>query len=289
MLHLILGSSSQAVAVGEALNWFRPVKTHHFEIECGCGLSDCSRWEYVREVRESQFHAGVAQRTGAQFVVDSSKEISWLIDARRWAWKSDMNCVNLFVWKDPLELAYSYWKRGGGLMLWRAEFLKYYKRVFASGLPLLTVNLGDLIDHPRSTVSTVAASVGVEYEERMERFWDQEHHHLFGSYGVRRQAQIGESFFKRLSFDGEFQVHVPDLKERIAADVEVSELIEKLRAFDVSQVTTNDLPNQYPAHPLPPFYYAQKLKRRLRRYRPQSSDHSLSHSVATIPVDDSDD
>lgn len=285
MLHLMLGDHHSAVAVGEVSSWFRPTKQHHFQLGCACGDLDCPRWAQLREERESRFHRAVAEETGARYVVDSSKEISWLIDTRRWAAKSGMEVRNVFVWKDPVELAFSFWKRRGDLWLWRREFVKYYQRLEQLKLPIATVNLGEALRSPESKIADLAKAVGMNYEKGMERFWEFEHHHLFGSYGVKRQTQIGDSFFKPPSYPAEFEVHLDELKSGIEEDTEVARLIELLRANDVSE---GQAPMREVAlsHPLPVWYYAQKAKHRVRRYRPRHKDPDRSHSVATIPVDE---
>lgn len=292
MLHLMLGSSSEAVAVGEVLNWFRPIKAHHFQPSCACGRTDCPFWNQLSETKESRFHKAVTTTTGKPFVVDSSKEISWLIDTRRWASTSGMSVFNVFIWKDPVDLAHSFWKRTGDLMLWRSEFLKYYKRIDQVALPLLTVNLGELLSTPNTTLSQLCAAIGMRYEPGMERFWEFEHHHLFGNYGVRRQAQIGESYFQPPSYPPEFESQRAILEDGLKEDNEVKELIEFLRDRDVAASGENVSKSQWSvelSHPLPLWYYGQKLKRRVRRLRPKPVDLGRSHSVATIPVENQKD
>lgn len=284
----MLAGARDAVAVGEALNWFRPTKTHHFELSCACGDPECSRWVELSRTEEDGFHAAIARQTGSRFVVDSSKELSWLIDTRRWANQRGMSVSNVFVWKDPIQLSYSFWKRTGDPNLWRYEFLTYYNRLRQTGIPLIAINLGDVLAEPRMKLGQLCDALGMVYVDGMERFWNVEHHHLFGNYGVRRQSQIGDSLLEPPVFSQEFQVHVDRLEREIREDAEVGELVARLRSADVSNADQNLIDSTVPriSHPLPVWYYGQRFKRGIRRIKPRSNNLPRTHSAATIPVEE---
>ncbi len=127
MLHLMLGNSPDAFACGEVHAWYRPHKRHHFIGNCRCGRNPCPVWERIRTVPERQFYKRVIEELKVGFIIDSSKELGWLIDSQDWAIAGGIKVLNLVLWKDPIDLAYSHWKRGEGLNSWRRGFVNFYK------------------------------------------------------------------------------------------------------------------------------------------------------------------
>jgi hypothetical protein len=287
MVHLILGNTADAFSCGEVMNWFRPVKTHHFKINCVCGKYPCPIWEKFETISEEQFYAIAFRELKVNFLIDSSKELSWLIDAWSWATTNEIKAFNIFVWKDPINLAYSFWKRGNDLMFWRSQFVKYYKRVIEVGLPVLAVNYNDLTRNPRVKVAEICAALGMPYFEGKERFWEKEHHHLFGSLGVRRQVEAGNSIIKsKDKYPPDFEIYVDFLQKRIAADSRVQHIVEFLRQADVSLISSEGSYTQQflPHKPYPPWYYIQRAKQLFRKHFPKKTDPTKHEQVATIPL-----
>jgi hypothetical protein len=230
MLHLILANTPDAFACGELVSWYRPAKKHHKTIDCACGQESCEVWKPLLHASPKDFYAVAGRRLDVRILVDSSKELSWLLDVRRWAKAHDIVVRNVFIWKDPIDLAYSYWKRGHDAMFWRSQFVKYYSRVFDSGLPCVTVSLNRLLRAPQQTVRETCRALGTRYHDGQERFWEGSHHHLFGSLGARLQVLDGASVFQTTrAYDPAFQELTDQLRNRIESDQEVQEVIEKLR------------------------------------------------------------
>jgi hypothetical protein len=286
MLHLILGNAPNAFACGEAVNWYRPAKSHHFAVECACAQDPCPVWATIKDVPPQAFYATALRQLQVDFLIDSSKEVSWLIDARRWTAAHGLRAINLFVWKDPVDLAYSFWKREQDIMFWRSQFVTYYRRVLAVDLPLLAVNFSDLTQSPQTKVAEVCAAVGMPYFPGKERFWEKEHHHLFGSLGIRRQVEAGDSFIQATkSFPPEFAQQLDDLRQRIATDREVQALMAVLHQADVSRLALNgSWPQQFTRKPpYPLWYYKQRAKRLWHSYFPRQHHLAKREKVATIP------
>ena len=139
LLHLMLGSSPNSFSVGEIESWFRPTDRHHHTLECACGDEYCSVWSELRELRPSHFHKSAALKSGVDYIIDSSKSLSWLIDVGRWSYRNTMHVRYVFVWKEPIDLAFSFWKRGHEIGHWRREFVKYYRRMLQVPFPMRTV------------------------------------------------------------------------------------------------------------------------------------------------------
>jgi hypothetical protein len=273
MLDLMLGNAPNAFSCGEVSAWFRPWRPHHFKIDCPCGQDPCPVWAKIGDVPESQFYATVIRELQVDFVIDSSKDLSWLVDAHRWASASGIRTFNVLLWKDPVTLSYSHWKRGFDLYRWRKEFVSYYSRIFGLGLPILAVNFGDLVKDPAATLASICAAVGMPYYEGKERFWEKEHHYLFGSGGVRKQVEAGSSTIRaRQQYPDEFEAQIASLKERIAADDTVQGILQKLQQADISLHTagSDDHPPSPLKKPYPLWYYRKRAVRALRRYFPES-------------------
>jgi hypothetical protein len=160
MLDLMLGNAPDAFSCGEVYAWFRPWKMHHFGLECRCGENPCPIWESIKNVPENQFHAIVFRELGVKFVIDSSKELCWLIDTQKWAVANGIKVFKLLLWQNPINLAYSHWKRDRGLADWRSEFVKYYTKFFETGLPFRSVCCDDLVSNPQGKLEEICAAGG---------------------------------------------------------------------------------------------------------------------------------
>jgi hypothetical protein len=287
MLALILGNHPCSFTCGEAVNLFRPMHTHHFTPKCACGQEPCPVWSRLRDTTEQTFYGDVFSALDVRVLIDSSKELSWLVDARAWARRSlpGVEVVNVFTYKDPLDLSYSFWKRGRDPMFWRSQFVVYYQRLFAIRLPLLTVKLGRLLASPATTVRQMCDVLGLPYVSGMERFWEGEQHHLFGNLGVRRQTQAGQSAFETTPpRDDRFAQHEDDVRRAIAGDAEVRDIMRRLDAAEIGN-RQDPVPHQdveiRPPYPL--WYYGQRLRRAYRRYRPRTLDRRVTESASTAP------
>ena len=286
MLHLILGNDEKAFACGEIVNRFRPGKTHHRPFACACGLHPCPVWQKLDTASERTFYKQTFDRLDVDLIVDSSKTASWLLDAHRWARLDGFTTINVFVYKDPIDLAFSFWKRGRDPMIWRAEMLLYYRRLLGVGFPLLTVELGDLLASPTAKVEQICRVIGIPYRPGKERFWEKDHHHAFGNLGVLRQVQSGRSVFQRQrTYPEDFSRHIESLRARLAADLDLQGLLQTLADAEVRNgpdaVGREQTFEASPPYPI--WYYRQRIKRIWYGHFPRTDDAALSEAAATIP------
>lgn len=287
MLDLMLGNAPDAFSCGEVSAWFRPWRHHHFQIDCPCGQNPCPVWERIKSARQQEFHATVIRELGVDFVIDSSKDLSWLVDVQGWAAAQGIKTYNLLIWKDPVRLAYSFWKRGKNLGHWRSEFVIYHRRFLQLGLPFLAVNYNELVSKPPSTLAALCAAVGMTYYDGKEHFWEKQHHHLFGSGGVRQQVESGKSILEiPESYPREFELQIDGLRSQIGADSEVQELLETFKQADVF-LRTKDADGEgrfVPKRPYPLWYYRRRMIGLVRRYFPKRYDAALGEQVETVPI-----
>jgi len=287
MLDLILGNGPDAFSCGEVNALFRPYRTHHFQIDCACGEKPCSIWETLKDVPEKQFHATVIEALQVNFVIDSSKEICWVIDSQEWAAAHGLNVFNLVLWKEPIDLAYSHWKRDQGLMSWRREFVGYYHKIFQVGLPFWAIKYNELVADPPAKLRQICAALNMSYFEGKEEFWSKQHHHLFGSLGVRKQVKAGHSKFRaKQTLPVEFETQFAPLKEQISTDADIQRILTILNRADISTFKAGDNACQAyrPKKPYPLWYYFRRIRGAFRRYVPYKFDPAKHETVETVPL-----
>lgn len=272
MLDLMLGNASNAFSCGEVYAWFRPWRTTHFNPICPCGENPCLVWKKIKDCEESSFHLNVFEQLNVDFVVDSSKQLYWIIDSYEWAKTNDISVYNILIWKDPVNLSYSHWKRGEGLWYWREEFSRYYGKVIELGLPVIAIKLEDLVANPSEKLSEICEAIGMPYFEGKERFWEKQHHHFFGSKGTRDQVSSGHSDIVSASgFPSEFEALLPQLVEAIDSDQEINRIVSFLKANDITNNLGHQSPHNYSTKKARGSYWycMSAIKRRIRRYFPQ--------------------
>lgn len=286
MLDLILGNAPDAFSCGEVYAWFRPYRTHHFEIDCSCGQQPCPIWETIKGVSESEFHASVGRELGARYVIDSSKDLCWVMDLQGWAAAEHLPVFNVLIWKDPVDLAYSYWKRGEDVDSWRKSFVGYHDKFLQTGLRFVAINYSAITENPGRATEQVCRAVGLPYFEGKERFWEKQHHFLFGSGGIKEQVKRGRSIIAgSKALPAAFEPHRAHIEQRVRDDATVQRILATLRAHDVScmQPQAAVRPGYRSSVRRPAWYYARRLQGLLRRYFPEKYDASRFAGVETVP------
>lgn len=269
MLDLILGNANNAFSCGEVSAWFRPYRKHHLKIACPCNQNPCPIWAKIKNVPESKFHATVVKELGVNFVIDSSKDICWVMDVQKWAVKGNLRAQNIVIWKSPIELAYSYWKRGKSITFWRKQFISYYKKIIQVGIPFWALNYDEFVKDPQGKLNEICLAIGMPYFKGKEKFWEKEHHHLFGSSGVLKQLERGISSIEpRQSYPEEFKAKIDFLEKHLETDKEIEIILDSLRRNDVQlfkkrgdKTGIEPLRRVYPL-----WYYRKQVKRKFRRY-----------------------
>jgi hypothetical protein len=274
MLDLMIGNDTATFSTGEIYARFRPWRAHHFTFSCPCGANPCPVWQQLDGVGENRIHSEILRRLDVDVVVDSSKNLNWLIDSHQWARECDIEIRTVAIWKHPIQFAYSDWKRTRSFRTWRGKFRRYYGRLLKLELPLVTVKYEELVATPRETLRDVCHAIGIDYSQGRERFWEKDHHHLFGSLGTRNQCRSGESTIRStVEFDPEFANHVNSLRSRLETDSEIAALTRALEERDVADhASVERIDWDCPPNPHPPlWYHVRALKARIRRHIPRSS------------------
>ena len=271
MIDLMLGHSPDAFSCGEVVALFRPWRTHHFKISCSCGSSPCDIWEKLKGSPESSFHRNVLQKLKLDYVVDSSKNLCWLIDSNMWALQQGLTVINLLVWKKPQSIAHSHWKRKKNIQQWKSIFTKYYSRFLQTNLPFISLCYNDFVKDPSTSLKTLCEIIGMPYFPGKELFWKKQHHYLYGSAGVRKQILKGASTIRSSeAFHPEFLKHMDHLNKNIEKSNEVQKIMKALDQssyLKVAPIKGND--SYLESIQRPSWYYLDYPRRFFRRYFPK--------------------
>ena len=270
MLDLMLGNSDEAFSTGEIYAYFRPFRKHHFNPVCCCGDPDCEVWRELLHVPESRFHANILAQTRYRYVVDSSKDLRWVLDSNIWAQEQGIDCHNVVIWKDPVDLAYSYWKRGQSISWYRKVFLLYYGRFLQLQLPFVSVNYNQLTTHPSAVLEKICGCLDMPFDVRKINFWEKRHHYFFGSAGTAKQVNKSSS---QIQNEREFP---QEFMDEYTAEVQWSESSSHFRRI-LNALTKNDISKRPNDQSLdinrlikPFWYYRHALKSIWRRRFPES-------------------
>lgn len=264
MVDLILGNDPRGFSLGEIYAWFRPYRTHHFSLKCSCDGSNCP-WYKLKDLNEKEFHAKAFDILNVDFLVDSSKNLAWVIDNNIWAYRNGIQIYNVLLFKEPISLFYSFWKRGFSINKVRNKiYIKYYKRFFDSGLPFIALNYNKFVSAPSEQLKKICESIDIPYFVGKENFWEKIHHQAFGSMGTRKQVEKGSSvILKEEKYPQEYKKLIPEIEKANNDNKPFQDVMKKLAAGQ------NKV--QYgPEHHIkkPCWYYLLKLKQQYRQRFP---------------------
>lgn len=272
MLDLMLGNAQDAFSCGEVYAWFRPWRTSHLKISCSCNKLPCPIWNKIKYYPESKFHQKLFEQLNVNFVIDSSKDISWIIDNNNWAFKNNIRVVNLLIWKHPVHLSFSHWKRGRRLWGWYKPFISYYHKFFQAKIPFYSVYYNELASEPDSKLKDICEKLSIEYFEGKERFWEKQHHHLYGSLGIRKQlADTYRAEIKPVeNLPEDFNKHINLIEQKIKNNFNIQSILNKLENSEISNnkldynnfvlKSNSQRPIVYPI-----WYYTNRFKRFYRK------------------------
>ena len=164
---------------------------------------------------------------GVDFAVDSSKHIDWVIDHTRWAPENGINVYNFLIWKSPVDLAYSWWKRGD-YDRWRSYYLRYHYQALFSGLDFYTVHYDDLVDDPSGVLSHICELIGMPYFQGKEYFWNYDH-------AMMGNNSAGE--FRKTTISDEFAPLAREVAAYSTEDRSLQRVLELLRQRDVTSIS----------------------------------------------------
>jgi hypothetical protein len=247
MLALMLGNSERGFTPGETRVWYRPWQPSHFGFGCWCGTNPCPVWEEIGTFPEHQVYLRAREVLGAEVIADSSKWLDWVRDAGDWARRDGMRVRNVLIWRDLVDLVHAWWRRGrldranavrpeGRALIRKAmagleqRFVDYVSRLFEDGLDPIVVSYDRLIDDPPAVLARLCDQLGIAYRDGQERFWEGDHHTLFGNQTARVTiAERDGGKLGRPERSPDFERDAPALRDAIAASRAIQETLGRLR------------------------------------------------------------
>jgi len=236
VLDMMLGTARDSVSTGELYAYYRPWRKHHGAIRCSCGQDECERWRFLDDVPERIAHSELIARTDVSTVIDSSKNLNWIVDSHDFANRSGIRPIVVLVWKEPIALAYSFWKRDRHD--WRSQFVRYHRRLLETGLPFVSVNHNALVKTPRELLGPLARCVGLidapEAIDEMLQYGSRAHHHLYGSLtAMSRINGADNSGLAAEKYDRAFDETRASIERELPDDEELSGLMSAISKNDV--------------------------------------------------------
>jgi hypothetical protein len=242
MLGLMLASGDDAVSSGEACSWFRVARYRP-----GATIPDFFR--SLADVDERVFHQHLMDLHDVDFSIDSSKTFDWVVDQTRYGAETGVRVFNILVWKSPVDIALSWWKRGN-YERWRAYYLRYHAQLLLSGVDFCTVPYDALVEAPADTLQAICTASGLPYFEGKERFWEHDHE-LMGtnSAGVKDQVERRTSEFRKPPVPTAFRPLAREVEQAAQTDTRLQRVIEALAARSVlAPESAPAFPHRYRPH-----------------------------------------
>lgn len=272
MLDLMLGNAPNAFSCGESYNWFRPTRRNHFILRCAtCSPSRCSIWETLKTADERQFHQTIFSSQHVDFVIDSSKNLCWVLDSNIWARQDNLLVNNVLIWKHPGDHAFSFVKRGRTIDEWQKHFVDYYGKFLALGIPFWSISYEALVSDPATYLRQICDSIDMPYFPGKESFWIKAHHHVFGSGGTRKQLRMTASSIKPTCRTPEFQRVSALVENRLRTNGALRDIVERLRQLEIRSASKQCVPRLPTPIVRPAWYYYRMFKSRIRKQFPAAA------------------
>ena len=198
LMNLLISNDPNGFSCGEVHALVQPYLPYHVNFRCGCGDRNCQIWRDCSEAKPRSVHLWLLNRfPNLQFLVDSSKGVSWILPSARLVRKEGVEVKHLLIWKSPAEFLASRMKRGE-TKRWASAWLDYH-RFYLSAFPeCASVRYQDLVENPE-TLKSVCKWLDIEYFDSKVQYWEKEQHTLFGNSSAKIHLYSeGSDIYKRL-------------------------------------------------------------------------------------------
>ena len=244
LLDLILGNTPHTYSCGEIVRLFRPYKKTHINFEKNWSHNiDYEFWHRIKDNGEQNVYDNMFGQLPKEIthIIDSSKSIYWIQNQLKYNQnQQNFDTKHLLIYKQPLDFAFSRWKRGN-MKKWQITWLMYYLSYFSQNLPFRSVELKKILSTPDSYLPHVCQFIGSTYLPKQERYWEKKHNIIFGSRTAIKfleKPELGEITppvisEKRKFFNAEI---IPNIK----LDPRIELVVKTLEAFDVIHQTEID-------------------------------------------------
>ena len=188
MLDMMLANSPEGFSVGEVHALFHPFRPHHFNPECGCANTDCDFWFQVREAGEKNLYKTIfSLLPKISFIVDSSKDPWWIKKQSQILQAQGIEIRHLLIWKEPAAFAHSMLKRQR--KGWMKSWKNYYQLYFSLISDYSSVAYSELVQNPDEILHKLCNQISIPYHQNQKKFWQKQHHTLFGNDSAKIHLQ----------------------------------------------------------------------------------------------------
>lgn len=254
---MTLGNDPKGFSCGEVRNFLNPTRSRHATLTCGCGEKNCRIWQDVRDKGQENLYETIFELfPNVEFIVDSSKSPLWIRSQNKKLLKKGIQTKSILIWKTPLELAYSFQKRGR-FKAWEKSWVNYH-RLFCTMVDEWRAVKYREYTNDRSVLEKACKYLGIPYYQGKEHFWEKAHHVLGGNHSAKIHLYSTNSDgYKNIktkvhkeTIEGLKATHRSiyyhrvtddtlqrDVKQRISNSSYIEEILELLSSYDISNTT----------------------------------------------------
>ncbi len=247
MLDMMIGNCDEGFSIGEVYALYRPYRPENFAVkpECGCGDPNCNFWAQVRKAGEDHLYEELFTLfNDISFIVDSSKEPWWIKKQSERLQAQGIDVVNVLLWKNPADFAYSMLKRKR--KHWKKFWKNYYRLYFSLIQKYFIISYEDLVQFPDKVLHSLCDKAGITFHIDQKKYWNKKHHTLFGNYSAKRHLyneknktieqekflinQTGQHKHRSIYHDTSYLKFLPAaVKREIKNDVKLQKIVYTLK------------------------------------------------------------
>jgi len=283
-LSTVLSLSKNVFNVGELSALFRPTFLHHAQrIDCTCQEAQekkeiCLFWHPIRRsnVPERYIYRVVFSLTQKDFIVDSSKILSWFMDSHDWCVLDGYTVKNVLLFKHPVDFVYSHWKRRvrkgevfseSDVESLMERWYRYYKHLLETEFEHYVVEYRSLIANFDEVVKGICEYVGLPAVSEGELRTDEKQHILYGNTRFIMQFYKKNFVIKRESGYEEEFLHWKRVADEIfVRRKNISDLYSYLLKLSSERPLIVGKRVIYP-HPRPWWYYGNRARFYINKFR----------------------
>jgi hypothetical protein len=118
-----------------------------------------------------------------EFIIDSSKDPFWMRSQSERLALGDIRTRNLLIWKTPLELAYSFLKRGQ-MEAWEKAWVTYHRLFFSLVDDWRAIEYGRYVQDA-AVLERTCDYLEIPFFPEKKDFWNKDHHVIGGNHSAK--------------------------------------------------------------------------------------------------------
>lgn len=180
---MILANDPKGFSCGEVDALFNPYRSHHINPLCGCGDRRCNLWQRVLSAGVKNVYNTIFDLfPNVKFIVDSSKNPYWISSQTKNLFNKGIEFKHILIWKTPLEIAYSYEKRGK--KNWYKHWINYHRLYLTAIEYYRTVKYYELTNN-YNVIKRLCDYIQIPYFSTKLNYWDKVQHTIFGNVSAK--------------------------------------------------------------------------------------------------------